>query len=180
MSSLKNQQNCCRPTCRCQPSRVLRAPGTSPYHLVPKHLRTTWSPGLSNPTSLPWGPALPMAPTRDDLSIASWQTERPPPEPSDIRWICWQYVDNLLNYLCWNVENSGNLSPYTHFSLAWPYGHSRFYLEFKENEAGLNGLRQTSVYIFRASTQSIISFFLFMCRRFKQHFACRSLFILYA
>ena len=24
-------------------SRVLRAPGTSPYHLVPKHLRTTWS-----------------------------------------------------------------------------------------------------------------------------------------
>ena len=25
------------------PSRVLRAPGTSPYHLVPKHLRTTWS-----------------------------------------------------------------------------------------------------------------------------------------
>ena len=25
------------------PSRVLRASGTSPYHLVPKHLRTTWS-----------------------------------------------------------------------------------------------------------------------------------------
>ena len=24
------------------PSRVLRAPGTSPYHLVPKHLRATW------------------------------------------------------------------------------------------------------------------------------------------
>ena len=25
------------------PSRVLRASGTSPYHLVPMHLRTTWS-----------------------------------------------------------------------------------------------------------------------------------------
>ena len=51
----KNQQNCCRPTWHqkpakllssylpVSPSRVLRAPGTSPYHLVPKHLRTTWS-----------------------------------------------------------------------------------------------------------------------------------------
>ena len=46
------QQNCCCPHCRCHhlgysvpgvsPSRVLRAPGTSSYHLVPKHLRATW------------------------------------------------------------------------------------------------------------------------------------------
>ena len=45
------------------PSRVLRTPGTSPYHLVPKPLRNTWSrPEQSH--LLP--PALSMAPTRDD------------------------------------------------------------------------------------------------------------------
>ena len=33
MPSLKTEQNC------CWPSWVLRAPGTSSYHLVPKHLR---------------------------------------------------------------------------------------------------------------------------------------------
>ena len=54
LSSLKNEQNCCRPTCRCHhlvvkfkkrakllssylpvsPSRILRAPGTSLYHHI--------------------------------------------------------------------------------------------------------------------------------------------------
>ena len=55
------EQNCCRPNCHhhVSPSRVLRAPGTSPYHLVPRGL------GLSNPTSF-LRSALPMAPTRDD------------------------------------------------------------------------------------------------------------------
>ena len=60
----KNEQNCCRPTCRC-------------HHLgysVPPALhrtircRSTFGPrgpGLSNPTSFP-RPALSMAPTRDD------------------------------------------------------------------------------------------------------------------
>ena len=64
LSSLKTQQNCCRPTCWC-------------LHLgysVPRALhRTIWcrstfgprGPGLSNPTSF-LRPALPMAPTRDD------------------------------------------------------------------------------------------------------------------
>ena len=37
LSSLKNQAKLL-----LSPSRVLRAPGTSPYHLVPKHLRVTW------------------------------------------------------------------------------------------------------------------------------------------
>ena len=68
------------------PSRVFRAPGTSPYHLVPKHLRARSTfgprgPGLSNPTSF-LRAALPMAPTRDDN--ARDKRERPPPEPSNI------------------------------------------------------------------------------------------------
>ena len=45
-------------------SRVLCAPDTSPYHLVPKHL---WATGLSNPTSI-LRPALPLAPKTDDTA----------------------------------------------------------------------------------------------------------------
>ena len=64
LSSLKNQQNCCRPTCRCHHLG---------YSVPPALHRTIWcrstfgprGPGLSNPTSF-LRPALPMAPTRDD------------------------------------------------------------------------------------------------------------------
>ena len=45
-------------------SRALRAPGTSLYHMVPKHLRPR-GPGLSNPTSF-LRPALPMTLTTDN------------------------------------------------------------------------------------------------------------------
>ena len=64
LSSLKNQQNCCRPICQCHhlgysaPSalhRTIRCRSTFGQH----------SPGLSNPTSF-LRSALPMAPTRDD------------------------------------------------------------------------------------------------------------------
>ena len=113
LSSLKKRAKLLSSYLPVSPSRVLRAPGTSLYHLVPKHLRTTWSrpeqshcqvlkneqnccrptcrchllgysvppalhctiwcrstfgprgPGLSNPTSF-LRPALPMAPTRDN------------------------------------------------------------------------------------------------------------------
>ena len=62
------------------PSRVLRAPGTSPYHLVPKHHRTTWSrpeqSHLLSEACSPNGTAKRRQRQR--------QTERPPPEPSDI------------------------------------------------------------------------------------------------
>ena len=93
LSSLKNQQNCCRPTCRCHHLG---------YSVPPALHRTIWcrstfgprGPGLSNPTSF-LRPALPMAPTRDDNARdkrseqsqrrqRQRQTERPPPEPSDI------------------------------------------------------------------------------------------------
>ena len=63
-SYLKNQQNCCRPTCRCHHLG---------YSVPPALHRTIWcrstfgprGPGLSNPTSF-LRPDLPMAPTRDD------------------------------------------------------------------------------------------------------------------
>ena len=75
LSSLKNQQNCCRPTCRC-------------HHLgysVPPALHRTTScrstsgprgPGLSNTTSF-LRPALPMAPTRDDNARDKQSVLRP-------------------------------------------------------------------------------------------------------
>ena len=57
------------------PSRVLRAPGTSPYHLVPKHFRTTWS----RPKQSFLRPALPMAPTRDENARDKRSVLRPNP-----------------------------------------------------------------------------------------------------
>ena len=41
LSSLKNRAKLLLSSLPVSPSRVLRAPGTSPYHLVPKHLRAT-------------------------------------------------------------------------------------------------------------------------------------------
>ena len=97
LSSLKTEQNCCCPHCRCQfvkfkkPSktavvliagvtillRVLRAPGTS---LVPKHLRATW-PRPEQSHLLPEA----CSPNgTDNRQQRQRQTERPPPEPSDI------------------------------------------------------------------------------------------------
>ena len=42
VSSLKNRAKLLLSSLPVSPSRVLRAPGTSSYHLVPKHLRATW------------------------------------------------------------------------------------------------------------------------------------------
>ena len=62
------------------PSRVLRAPGTSLYHLVPKHLRTTWyrreQSHLLSEACSPRG--------ADKRRQHQRLTERPPSEPSDI------------------------------------------------------------------------------------------------
>ena len=77
LSSLKNQQNCCRPTCRCHHLG---------YSVPPALHRTIWcrstfgprGPGLSNPTSF-LRPALPMAPTRDDNARDKRSVLRPNP-----------------------------------------------------------------------------------------------------
>ena len=74
----KKQQKLLSSYLPVSPSRVLRAPGTSPYHLVPKHLRTTWSrPEQSHllpEACSPYG--------TDKRRQRQRQTERPPPEPS--------------------------------------------------------------------------------------------------
>ena len=62
------------------PSRVLRVPGTSLYHLVPKHLRATWPrPEQSQFQSSFLRPALPMAPTTDDNARDERSVPRPNP-----------------------------------------------------------------------------------------------------
>ena len=76
--NLRNQQNCCRPHCHHLGYSVL--PSTSLYHLVPKHLRTTWSrPEQSHllpETCSPNG--------TDNIRQRQRRTKRPPPEPSNI------------------------------------------------------------------------------------------------
>ena len=113
LSSLKNQQNCCRPTCRCH--HLLRDPGTSPYHLVPKHLRTTWSrpeqshhlPEACSPNGI------------DKRRQRQRQTERPPPEPSDtLKRFC-AFYDDKLRYYKKKVSNLYYLlNPLTHSVLS--------------------------------------------------------------
>ena len=74
------------------PSRVLRAPGTSPYHLVPKPPRTTWS----RPEQSHLLPEACSPNGTDKRRQRQRQTERPPPEPSDIRKrFCALYDDKL-------------------------------------------------------------------------------------
>ena len=76
-------------------SRVLRAPGTSPYHLVPKHLRTTWS----RPEQSHLLPEACSPNGTDKRRQRQRQTERPPPEPSDIhKRFCALYDDKLHYY----------------------------------------------------------------------------------
>ena len=77
LSSLKNQQNCCHPHCRCHHLG---------YFVPPAHHCTIWcrstfgpcGPGLSNPTSF-LRPALPMAPTTDDNARDKRSVLRPNP-----------------------------------------------------------------------------------------------------
>ena len=78
------------------PSRVLRAPGTSPYHLVPKHLRTTWS----RPEQSHLLPEACSPNGTDKRRQRQRQTERPPPEPSDnLKTFCALYDDKLRYYM---------------------------------------------------------------------------------
>ena len=80
LSSLKNQQNCCRPTCRC-------------HHLgysVPPALhrtiwcRSTFGPTWSRPEQSHLLPEACSPNGTDKRRQRQRQTERPPPEPSDI------------------------------------------------------------------------------------------------
>ena len=78
------------------PSRVLRAPGTSTYHLVPKHLRTTWS----RPEQSHLLPEVCSPNGTDKRRQRQRQTERSPPESSDIlKRFCALYDDKLRYYM---------------------------------------------------------------------------------
>ena len=82
------------------PSRVLRAPGTSSYHLVPKHLRATW-PRPEQSHLLPEA----CSPNgTDNRQQRKRQTERPPPEPSDILKRFYALYDIELRYFMKKVS----------------------------------------------------------------------------
>ena len=95
LSSLKNRAKLLLSSLPVSPSRVLRAPGTSPYHLVPKHLRATW-PRPEQSHLLPEA----CSPNgTDKRQQRQRHTERPPPEPSDILKRFHALYDNKLgNY----------------------------------------------------------------------------------
>ena len=78
------------------PSRVLRAPSTSPYHLVPKHLRATW-PRPEQSHLLPEA----CSPNGTDKRWqCQRQTERPPPKPSDIlKRFCTSFIWQQITLL---------------------------------------------------------------------------------
>ena len=95
LSSLKNRAKLLSSYLPVSPSRVLRAPGTSPYHLVPKHLRATW-PRPEQSHLLPEA----CSPNgTDKRRQRQRQTERPPPEPSNIlKRFCALYDDEICCY----------------------------------------------------------------------------------
>ena len=94
LSSLKNRAKLLLSSLPVSPSRVLRAPGTSSYHLVPKHLRATW-PRPEQSHLLPEA----CSPNgTDNRQQRQRQTERPPPEPSDILKRFYALYDNKLRY----------------------------------------------------------------------------------
>ena len=94
LSSLKKRAKLLLSSLPVSPSRVLRAPGTSPYHLVPKHLQAMWpKPEQSH--------LLPKACSpngTDNRQQRQRRTKRPPPEPSDILKRFRASYDDKLRY----------------------------------------------------------------------------------
>ena len=69
-------------------SRVLRAPGTSSYHLVPEHLRATW-PRPEQSHLLPEA----CSPNgTDNRQQRQRQTERPPPDYTALLYCYYNYT----------------------------------------------------------------------------------------
>ena len=95
LSSLKNRAKLLSSYLPVSPSRVLRAPGTSPYHLVPKHLRATW-PRPEQSHLLPEA----CSPNgTDNRQQRQRRTKRPPPEPSNIlKRFYALYDDKIRNF----------------------------------------------------------------------------------
>ena len=95
LASLKNREKLLSSYLPVSPSRVLRAPGTSPYHLVPKHLRATWP----RPEQSHLLPEACSPDGTDKRRQRQRQTERPPPEPSNIlKRFCALYDVEIRHY----------------------------------------------------------------------------------
>ena len=87
---------------------IAGVPGTSSYHLVPKHLRATWPrpeqshllPEACSPNGI------------DNRQKCQRRTKRPPPEPSDILKRCYAlyddkrryYMKGCLNWTAWIIH----------------------------------------------------------------------------
>ena len=94
MSSLKNRAKLLSSYLPVSPSRVLRAPGTSPYHLVPKHLRATWP----RPEQSHLLPEACSPDGTDKRRQRQRRTKRPPPEPSNILKRFYALYDDKIRY----------------------------------------------------------------------------------
>ena len=94
LSSLKKRAKLLSSYLPVSPSRVLRAPGTSPYHLVPKHLRATWP----RPEQSHLFPEACSPNGTDKRRQRQRQTERPPPKPSDIHKRFYALYDDKIRY----------------------------------------------------------------------------------
>ena len=163
-------------------SRVLRAPGTLLYHLVPKQFQTTWSrPEQSH--LLPEACSIDGA---DNGRQRQRRTKRPPPKPSDIlKRYCalynykWQkrFLNNLFIYLFSNGETTGyaiqsfsgytirrtnNTASLTLYCIAWPVENLWFQLKFRNNSrsGGLINIDVVCYCRMKSSTFCFINVFL--------------------
>ena len=115
LSSLKNRAKLLLSSLPVSPSRVLRAPGTSPYHLVPKHLQATWP----RPEQSHLLPEARSPNGTDNRQQRLRRTKRPPPEPSDILKRFYALYDDKLRYYMKKVSklycSFNRLDPYDPF-----------------------------------------------------------------
>ena len=104
LSSLKNRAKLLLSSLPVSPSRVLRAPATSPYHLVTKHLRATW-PRPEQSHLLPEA----CSPNgTDNRQQHQRRTKRPPSEPSVLS-------ERKINEYYILIEHINRLDPYDPF-----------------------------------------------------------------
>ena len=125
----KNRAKLLLSSLRVSPSRVLLAPGTSSYHLVPKHLRATWAQAWTIPPPS-WG------------LLSQWhrqQTTTPEtigasparPQPSDILKRFYALYDIEWRYFMKKVSKLYYLfNPLLHML---PIGNMWFQLKLKNN-----------------------------------------------
>ena len=125
------------------PSRVLRAPGSSLYHLVPKQFRPTWP----RPEQSHLFPEACSPNGTDNRRQRQRQTERPPPEPSNIlKRFCALYNDKIRHYKKKVSKSCSLLTVCSHF------GNIRFQLKSRKH-VGSEWLKLKAVFGLRYSCQ---------------------------